>query len=161
MKISIIVALAEDNGIGKDNKLLWHLPADLKHFKTLTTGHTIIMGRKTYESIGKPLPNRRNLVLTHRKEYHQAGVEIFNNIADALLSCDQTGEVFIIGGAKIYEQTLWQADVIYITRVHAKLPADIFFPEIDFKKFKLTSSATYTADEKNKYAFTFETLERC
>ncbi len=161
MKIAVIVAVAENNGIGKDNQLLWHLPADLKQFKQLTTGHTIIMGRKTFESIGKALPNRRNIVLTTQKNFAIDGVEVFNNIADALLSCENDETVFIIGGAKIYEQTLWQADLIYITRVHVDLDADTFFPELDQINWKIVSSRYFPADEKNKYAFTFETLQRC
>lgn len=160
MIVSIVVAIAENNAIGKDNQLLWHLPADLKHFKQITTGHTIIMGRKTYDSIGKPLPNRRNIVITRTSGLQISGVEVTGNIEDALALCSHEEEVFIIGGAEIYKSTMGLTDRIYLTRVHQSYEADAFFPEIDFNIWKESDVEKHLPDEKNHVAYTFSTLER-
>jgi len=160
MIVSAVVAIAENNAIGKDNQLLWHLPADLKHFKQITSGHTIIMGRKTYDSIGKPLPNRRNIVITRTAGLQIPGVEVTGNVEEALALCANEAEVFIIGGAEIYKTTLAVTDRIYLTRVHENYEADAFFPEIDFNAWEETSVEKHLPDEKNRVAYTFSTLLR-
>lgn len=160
MIVSIVVAIAEDNAIGKDNQLLWHLPADLKHFKDITSGHTIIMGRKTYDSIGRPLPNRRNIVITRNTGLELPGTEITNSLDEALALCKGTEEVFIIGGAELYNHALAATNRIYLTRVHQTYEADTFFPEIDLEEWQELSTEKHLPDEKNKVAYTFSTLER-
>ena len=158
--LSIIVAISENNAIGKNNQLLWHLPADLKHFKEITTGHTIIMGRKTYDSIGKPLPNRRSIVITRNADLIIEGVEVVTSLANAIALCTQDEEAFIIGGAEIYQQALPFSTHLYLTRVHQEYQADAFFPVLDPAVWKEINSITYPADEKNSVAYTFSTLER-
>lgn len=159
-KISIVVAVSSNNAIGKDNQLLWHLPADLKHFKEITTGHPIIMGRKTYDSIGRPLPNRRNIVITRNKDLSIAGVEIVGSIAEAISLCAQENEVFIIGGAEIYKHALPLTNSIYLTVVHQHYEADAFFPELNENEWATIHQEYHEADEKNSVAYTFSTLER-
>ena len=159
-KISIIVAISANNAIGKDNQLLWHLPADLKHFKEITSGHPIIMGRKTYDSIGRPLPNRRNIVITRNKELGIAGVEVVSSIAEAISLCANENEVFIIGGAEIYKHALPLTDCIYLTVVHQQYEADAFFPELNENEWTTIHQEYHEADEKNSVAYTFSTLER-
>jgi len=159
-QITIVVAISENNAIGKDNQLLWHLPADLKHFKNKTTGKTIIMGRKTYDSIGKPLPNRRNIVITRQQGLQFAGIEVVNSLHEGLALCKDENEVFIIGGAEIYKQALPLVDKIELTRVHQEFEADAFFPELDQETWKETWKEDHLPDEKNKFAYTFATLER-
>ena len=159
-KLSIIVAISENNAIGKNNRLLWHLPADLKHFKELTTGHTIIMGRKTYDSIGKPLPNRRSIVITRSTDLVIEGVEVVNSLAHAIELCKQDEEAFIIGGAEIYQQAMPYTTGIHLTKIHQSYEADTFFPEINPLTWREINSNTYAADEKNNVAYTFSTLER-
>jgi dihydrofolate reductase len=159
-KLSIVVAISTNNAIGKNNQLLWHIPADLKHFKEITTGKTIIMGRKTFDSIGKPLPNRRNIVITRQPELTIAGVEIVNNLKDAIELCKIETEVFIVGGAEIYKQALAFTNCIYLTTIHQSYEADSFFPALNPKEWKETDSITHPADEKNSVAYTFSTLER-
>ncbi len=160
MIVSIVVAIAQNNAIGKNNKLLWHLPADLKHFKQITSGHTIIMGRKTYDSIGRPLPNRRNIVITRNTGLAIEGAEVVTTLDDALALCDNDEEVFIVGGAQIYEQALAKTDRIHLTTVHQNYDADTFFPEIDKQVWKVINSEDHAPDEKNVVAYTFSTLER-
>lgn len=157
---SIVVAIAENNAIGKDNGLLWHLPADLKHFKAITSGHPIVMGRKTYESIGKPLPNRRNIVVTRQRDFAVEGVEIVHTVEAALALCKNEGEAFIIGGAEIYKSTLDLVDKIHLTTVHASFEADAFFPVLDLDKWQEISREYHAGDEKNAIAYTFSTLIR-
>lgn len=159
-QISIVVAISENNAIGKDNQLLWHLPADLKHFKNITTGHTIIMGRKTYDSIGKPLPNRRNIIITRQNGLNIEGVEVVNSLDEALALCKTETEVFVIGGAEIYKQAIAVSHRIYLTRVHQEFEADAFFPELDNETWKEIEKVDHLPDEKNKFAYTFSTLER-
>jgi dihydrofolate reductase len=159
-KLSIIVAISANNAIGKDNQLLWHLPADLKHFKEITTGHTIIMGRKTYDSIGKPLPNRRSIVITRNADLVIPGVEVVDSLAEAIERCKHETEAFIIGGAEIYQQSLAHATHIYLTRVHETYDADTFFPALAPNEWKELDSIAYPADEKNKVAYTFSTLQK-
>src|SRR5665213_977224 len=138
MKISIIVAISENNAIGKNNQLLWHLPGDLKHFKDITSGHTIIMGRKTFDSVGKPLPNRRNIVVT-RQTLTIPGCEVVNSIDAALELCKGEEEVFIGGGAEIYKTAMPHTDRIYLTIVHQPFEADTFFPETDQSEWRKVS----------------------
>jgi dihydrofolate reductase len=159
MIISIIVAIAENNAIGKDNQLLWHLPADLKHFKQITSGRSIIMGRKTYDSVGKPLPNRRNIVVS-RQDIQIEGCEIVKSIDEGLLLCKNEDEVFIGGGAEIYRQAMDKTDIIYLTIVHKSFDADTFFPEIDYSKWKETAHEDHEPDERNSLPYSFITLER-
>lgn len=159
MIVSMVVAISENNGIGKNNQLLWHLPADLKHFKEITTGHTIIMGRKTYESIGKALPNRRNIVVTRNTGLTLPGVEVKHSLPEALSSCAEEKEVFIIGGAEIFNQSLAHTNKIYLTRVHQNFAADTFFPDIDPTKWEESQIESHEPDEKNAIGYTFSVLE--
>lgn len=158
--VTLIVAISENNAIGKNNQLLWHLPADLKHFKEITSGHPIIMGRKTYDSIGRPLPNRRNLVITRQSDLTIANVEVVGSIAQAISLCNAENEVFVIGGAEIYKQAIAFANKIYLTTVHENYEADVFFPTLKESEWKEISKEYHQADEKNNVAYTFSTLER-
>ncbi len=160
MTITIIVATDQQNGIGANNQLLWHLPADLKFFKQTTTGHTIIMGRKTFDSIGKPLPNRQSIVVTRQANLKIEGAKVFNAMADALAACNAENEVFIIGGAEIYKLALPFANKIYLTKVKGVFNADVFFPEILATEWKETEHTFYPKNEKNAFDFTLITLER-
>ncbi len=159
MIISIIVAMAQNRAIGKDNRLLWHLPADLRHFKQITSGHTVIMGRKTYDSVGKALPNRRNIVIT-RQRIEIEGCEVTGSVNEALSLCTAHEEVFIIGGAQIYEQAIPLTQRIYLTLVEQSFEGDTFFPEIDSTAWRETSRQHYEPDEKNPLPYSFITLER-
>jgi dihydrofolate reductase len=159
MTISIIVAIGENNAIGKNNQLLWHLPADLRHFKVITSGHSIIMGRKTFDSVGKPLPNRRNIVVT-RQDIKIEGCEVVKSIDEAIALCKGEDEVFIGGGAEIYRQAMDKTDRIYLTIIHKMFDADTFFPEINFTEWVETAHEDYQPDEKNKLPYSFITLER-
>lgn len=160
MIVSMVVAISENNAIGKDNQLLWYLPRDLRHFKTITSGHTVIMGRKTFDSVGRPLPNRRNIVITRTKDLEIDGAEVVNGLEAALRLCEAEDEVFIVGGAEIYKQAMPHTDRIYLTVVHERFEADTYFPEIDMDIWKETASESHQPDEKNNLAFTFSTLER-
>lgn len=160
MIVSIIVAIAEDNGIGKDNQLLWRLPADLKHFKNITSGHPVIMGRKTFDSIGKPLPNRRNIVLSRNASLQIPGAEVANDLKAAIALCNDNEEVFILGGAEIYKMAIGSSDKIYLTRVKGSFDADAFFPPIDPESWKETEQISFEPDEKNAWGYTFSTLLR-
>jgi len=160
MIVSIIVALAEDHGIGKDNQLLWHLPADLKFFKNTTTGHTIIMGRKTYDSIGRPLPNRRNIVITRNAALEIAGAEVLTSLTEAIALCREEEEVFVIGGAELYKHALPLANRLYVTQVQGSYEADTFFPEFSEQDWLETHREAHLPDEKNTVAYTFITFER-
>jgi dihydrofolate reductase len=157
MIISVIVVSGKNNEIGKGNQLLCHLPADMKHFKEITSGHTVIMGRKTFESLPKgALPNRRNIVISRQKEWKREGTEVYPSLDSAFIKLIDESEVFVIGGAQIYEQVLPVADRIYFTKIHADFPdADAFFPAINFREWKELSRETFPADEKNPYPFSF------
>lgn len=158
---TIVVAMGEKNEIGFDNQLLWHLPKDLKHFKDITSGHPIIMGRKTYESIGKPLPNRTNIVVSRKKDWFEEGILIVGSIKEALKFAKKIDEeVFVIGGGNIYEQTIEVVDKLEVTLVKADLEADTFFPKIDPKIWKKTNEIRHEKDEKNGYDFCFQTFEK-
>jgi dihydrofolate reductase len=160
MVLSLIAAVDKKLGIGKDNKLLWYLPADLQYFKRVTSGSTVIMGRKTYESIGRALPNRRNIVLTRTEDYEAPGCEVMEELFDAIKSCSKEGEVFIIGGAEIYRQAIQVADKIYLTRVDVETDADTFFPDFSLSAWKLIHLLKHKADEKNKYDYSFSIYQR-
>lgn len=159
MTVSIIVAIAKNNAIGKDNKLLWYLPNDLKHFKDVTTGHTVIMGRKTYDSVGKPLPKRRNIIIT-RQAISIEGCEVVNSLEAALALCKDEDEVFIVGGAEIYRQSIPLTDRIYLTVIDQEFDGDSFFPELDPEEWKEKERENFEPDEKNKLRYSFITLER-
>jgi len=159
MNINIVVAIAANNAIGKNNKLLWHLPKDLKHFKQLTTGHTVIMGRKTFDSVGKPLPNRRNIVVT-RQNIQIEGCEVVNSLNAALELAKGEAEVDIVGGAEIYRQAMPLTNFIYLTIVHQDFEADTFFPEIDENHWQEIDREDHQTDEKHAFPFSFITLKR-
>ena len=162
--ISIIVATAENGVIGKDNQLLWKLSADLKQFRMLTSGHSVIMGRKTFESIGRPLPNRTNIVISRQKDLSlPEGILKVNSLETAIETAKNHAgneEIFIIGGGNIYEQAIKITDKIYLTDVKACLEGDAFFLAIDRKKWKETSRVSFQKDEKNEYDFDFIELVR-
>lgn len=158
--ISAIVAAAENNVIGKDNRLLWHLPNDLKFFKQTTLGHTVIMGRKTYESVGKPLPRRRNIVVTRQRDYTVDGAEITHSIQEALDWCTGEDEVFVVGGAAIYTQALPFTERVYLTRVHTSLAGDTFFPDLDSEEWRLVSREDHPADDRHAFDYSFLVYER-
>lgn len=162
MIISLIAALDRQRGIGKDNQLPWRLPADLKRFRELTTGHHLIVGRKTYESIGKPLPNRTLIIVTRQPGFQAEGCLIVNSVETALALAEARGEseVFVIGGAEIYAQTLSLADRLYLTFVDAKVTADAFFPAYEAAYWVEQETIPHAADEKNPFALTFKTLVR-
>jgi dihydrofolate reductase len=163
MLLAIIVAAAENNAIGIDNQLPWHLPKDLQFFKKTTLGKPVLMGRKTFESLGKPLPGRLNIVISKQKDLLLPdGVLLFDDIDNALQRMEEENqeEAFIIGGAKIFEQTLHLADRIYLTKVHTVVEnATTFFPSIDHTHWHLTWEEAHEADEKNSFAFTFQRYE--
>jgi dihydrofolate reductase len=159
--ISLLVAASENNAIGKDNQLLWHLPNDLKYFKNLTWAMPVIMGRKTFESMNKPLPGRINIVVTQSSRRID-GVQLCSSIEEALHVANSTNckETFVIGGGEIFNQTLSRAERIYLTRVHADLKGDTFFPEIDQELWKQTGNKDFLKDEKHAYDYSFQTWER-
>ncbi|AMC10917.1 hypothetical protein Lupro_06505 [Lutibacter profundi] len=158
--ITIIAAVAENNALGKDNKLIWHLPADLKRFKKVTANHHVIMGRKTFESLGKPLPNRTNIIVTRNTNFTAQNCIVVNSLQQALESVKNDESPFILGGAEIYKQAIKIADKLDITFVHHKFEADVFFPEINKSIWKETSRKNFKADEKNNYNYSFVTFER-
>tara|TARA_B110000091_G_scaffold92282_1_gene100780 strand:- start:945 stop:1439 length:495 start_codon:yes stop_codon:yes gene_type:complete len=155
--ITIIAAIAKNNALGKDNDLIWHLPGDLKRFKKTTTGHSILMGRNTFESIGRPLPNRTSIIITRNKNYFQDGCLIANSLEAAIELVKEEAQVFIIGGAQVYTYAMENniADVLDITLVHHEFEADVFFPEIDLKIWEEVSREDFKADEKNKFNYSF------
>ncbi|WP_349407322.1 dihydrofolate reductase [Pseudalkalibacillus sp. SCS-8] len=156
--ISLLFAMDKNQVIGKNNDLPWHLPEDLKWFKQVSTGHTIIMGRKTYESIGKPLPNRKNVIVTNDKNYTAEGCIVTHSIEEAL---QQDGdEMIVIGGAKIFEQVLDDADRLYLTYIDHEFEGDTFFPEFDESEWKLTSKEKGIKDDKNPYDYYFCIYDR-
>ena len=164
MILSAIVAIAQNNAIGKDNQLPWHLPDDLRFFKKTTMGKPVLMGRKTFESLGKPLPGRLNIVVSHQENLQlPEGVLLYNNLEKALkrLEEEPVDEAFIIGGGKIFEETMNDLDRLYVTKVNTVVEeATAFFPEIDHTHWKLVWEEHHPADEKHRYAFTFQQLER-
>jgi dihydrofolate reductase len=160
MLINAIVAMAENRVIGNQNTLPWHLPADLVYFKKITSGKPIIMGRKTYLSIGRPLPNRRNIVISRDLNFIAAGCEAFHSIDEALMALKDYDEVFVIGGAQLFETCWDKIDRLYLTLIHADIAGDVFFPAIDYSKWKQISCENHQADEKNTYDYSFIVLSR-
>jgi dihydrofolate reductase len=158
----IMAAKALNNVIGKDNDLIWHLPADLKYFKKTTLGHTLIMGRKTFESLGNPLPHRESWIITRQKDYFAEGVTTFHSLDSAIQNAEKNhlDTVFILGGGEIYSQSMDVADKLIITEVHENFDGDTWFPEIDPDIWIETSREEHSADEKNKYNFAFVHYER-
>lgn len=161
MKISLICAASQNGVIGRDNRLPWHLPADLAHFKRLTTGHHILMGRKTYESIGKPLPNRTNIVITRQTAFQANGCLVAHSLEEAVGLCSTDQEVFIIGGAEIYRQALPLASKIYLTHIWYDFEGDTFLFEVDSSAWQEIHREDFAPDEKNKYAYSLITYEKC
>lgn len=157
--ISMIVAADENNIIGKDNQLIWHLPDDLKFFKQKTSGHCIIMGRHTFESVGKPLPNRTNIIITRDQNYTAEGCQVVHSLEDALELAKEDDNPFIVGGEQIYRLALPMADQVYLTRVHHEFEGDRHFPELGGEWVE-TESIPHASDEKHQYAFTFKTYEK-
>ena len=160
MRLSIVVAMDSNRLIGKDNGLPWHLPADLAFFKKLTTGNTILMGRKTFDSIGRPLPNRRNIVITGNADIEIAGCEVVNSIEEALSLAQGETEVMVIGGAKLYQQILPSADRLYITRIEGEFEGDTHFPSFNEAEWSQISSDSRQPDENNRHTYHFITLDR-
>ena len=158
--ITIIAAVAQNNALGKNNQLLWYLPADLKRFKEVTSNHIVIMGRKTFESLGKPLPKRINIVVSRNKYFKAEGCIVVNSLEEALKKSKQDTNPFILGGAEIYKQALRFADKLDLTLVHHSFEADAFFPQIDLTIWKEISREKFKADEKNNYDFSFVTYLR-
>ena len=162
MILSLLVAADENDVIGKNNKLPWHLPNDLKYFKNLTWAMPILMGRKTFESIGKPLPGRKSIVITRNHHWQHEGVEVVHNIDEAIDTAKNSGvkEIFIIGGAQIFESAMPAASRIYLTRIHHVFDGDVFLPPIDETAWMKAKSTYCAPDEKNVYSHTFEIWER-
>ena len=160
MRLSIIVAMDDNQLIGKDNALPWHLPADLGYFKKTTTGKTVLMGRKTYESIGFPLPNRRNVVVSRNTDFEAQGCEVVGSIDAALELSKDDDEVMVMGGASFYEQMLPSADRLYITKIEGEYEGDAHFPKFDRSEFREISRESHTPDEKNPHTYHFTILER-
>lgn len=162
MKISAIAAMSENRIIGKNNQLPWHLPADLQHFKTITMGSPILMGRKTYESIGRPLPGRMNLIMTRNTLFEAPGCIVISSIEEAIKQANATGsqELFIIGGADIYQQLLPAIDRLYLTIVEGSFDGDAYFPQLNPKDWQETEKQTFFADTNNPHDYRFIVLDR-
>ncbi len=162
MIISLIVAMDEKGGIGRQNRLPWHLPSDLKRFKRLTMGHHLVMGRKTYETIGKPLDGRVMIVITHQKGYSAPGCQVAHSLGEAMKIAEdhQEKEVIIIGGGEIFRQAIGLANKIYLTTVHARVGADIIFPKIDLNNWERIESEPGSGEEQDDYASDFATYLR-
>jgi len=160
-RVSLIAAMAENRVIGVGNTLPWHLPADLKHFRQITTGHHVIMGRRNYESIGKPLPNRINIVVTRNRHFRAPGCVVAHSFEEALERARADPEIFIIGGAEIYRQAFNRADRLYLTLVHANIVGDTYFPPFDPDQWDEIKREQHEADDKNPYAYSFLMYDRC
>jgi dihydrofolate reductase len=158
--ISGVVAIAENRVMGKNNQLPWHLPADLRHFKNVTMGKPILMGRKTYESIGKPLPGRCNVIITSDETYHAPGCVVATCIDNAFAAVSDSEEICIIGGAGLFQQTLPQIQCLYLTIIHHPFDGDTFFPELDWSEWKEIQREDHQPDDSNRYAYSFLTLLR-
>ncbi len=158
--IILIAAVAENYALGKNNDLLWHLPLDFKRFKETTSGHYIIMGRKTFESFPKPLPNRTHVIITRQKDFKYEGCIVVQDLEKAIGICPKNEDLYIIGGGEIYAQSIHLADQLDITRVHHSFDADVYFPEIDPEVWKLISETFNTKDEKHLFDFTFQKYTR-
>lgn len=156
--ISLVVAVSENNAIGKNNQLLWHLPNDLKFFKNTTWGGVVIMGRKTFESVNKPLPGRTNIVITKQSNWSAENVIVVNSVSDAIQNAKDLNfkEIFIIGGGEIYKECMLLADKIYLTKVHTTIEGDTFFPELQMNQWELISNKEFTSDEKHEFDYSFQ-----
>lgn len=152
--------MAENRVIGRAGRLPWRLPADMRYFKQLTSGHTVIMGRKTFESMDGPLPDRRNVVLTRRGDYHPAGTTVVRDLDQALALAVGESEVFVVGGAEVYRLALPRADRLYLTVVHTTVEGDTAFPEFDPSQWELIADDRHPPDEKNPFAYSFRRYER-
>ncbi|HEY0751193.1 MAG TPA: dihydrofolate reductase [Chitinophagaceae bacterium] len=163
-RLSILVAMAKNRVIGRNNKLPWHLPADLKHFKSLTMGHPIIMGRKTYESIGKPLPGRTNIIITHQADYEVPGAMVVHSIEDAFLACKKATQLdvenFVIGGEKLFQQTMMLCQRLYLTEIQKDFEGDTFFPQFDTNDWEEVRRDKYFDDNDGKLEYHFVVLDR-
>ena len=161
-KISLIAAVADDWAIGRDNDLIWKLRDDLALFKRVTVDHAVVMGRKSFDAIGRPLPKRRNIVVTRRDDYSIEGAEVVSSLDEVYsLFADSDEEVFILGGGEIYRQTLAEADHLYISHVHAEFPdADTHFPEVNWNSWKVSEEESFPQNERNEFAFTFKKYSR-
>lgn len=160
MRLSAIVAMSENRVIGKDNQLPWHLPADLQHFKRVTLGKPIIMGRKTFQSIGRALPERRNIVLSTDPAFQAVGCIMVNSITDVFAAIADAEEAFVIGGATLFEQLLPEIQHLYLTIVHAELSGDVFFPQLNREEWQEVSRVDHPADLHNLHAYSFIVLHR-
>lgn len=158
--ITMIAAIGTNGELGKDNDLVWHLPNDLKRFKKVTAGHHVIMGRKTFESLGKPLPNRTNIIISRNKNFKAEGCTVVTSLKDALLAAAADENPYILGGAQIYKQAIGIADVLDLTLIDASLDADAFFPEIDPKVWQEVSREDFKADDKHQYNYSFVTYKK-
>lgn len=160
MKISLIVAMASNRAIGLNNRMPWHLSADLKKFKQITMGAPILMGRKTYESIGRPLPGRTNIIISRNPSYSQPGCLVFNDIDQALKSCGDAKEVFVIGGSDFYKSMLPVADTLYLTQIHREFQGDTFFPEIDADQWVEVEREDIQDDPDVAFSYSFLKLNK-
>lgn len=160
MIVSLVAAMAENRVIGRDGRLPWHLPADMRFFRRLTTGHTVIMGRKTFESMDGPLPNRRNVVLSRQTGYHPSGATVVSDLAQGLELATGEPEVFVVGGAEIYRLALPLTDRIYLTVVHTTVEGDTVFPQFDSMEWELVADHRHPADEQNLFDYSFRRYER-
>ncbi len=160
INLSAVVVVDQNWGIGKNNQLLVHFPADLKRFKSITSGHTIIMGRKTFDSMGRALPNRRNIVITRQANLELPGAEVTDSLNAALELCKDEAEVFIIGGAEIFKQAHHLLKKIYLTKIHKSFEADTFFPEITSNNWKETESESFQPDDKTPFSYSFITYKK-
>lgn len=160
MTVSLICAVSENGVIGRDNTLPWHLPADLKHFRKLTMGHPIIMGRKTHQSIGRALPGRTNIVITRQEDFRSNDCLIVHSLSEALTTCQKEEEVFVIGGASVYREAFEQAHRLFLTKIHENFEGDTFLPTVDERIWRLTHREDFEADDKNPFAYSFLTLEK-
>jgi dihydrofolate reductase len=160
MTLSLIVAVSNNQVIGRNGDLPWRLSSDLKRFKRLTMGHHLLMGRKTYESIGRPLPGRTTVVLTRQVGLELAGATIVHNIEEALVTCATDDETFVVGGAEIFQATLPWVQRMYVTHVHSDVEGDCYFPDIEWTAWHTVSRESFAADEKNEYPTSFVTYER-
>lgn len=160
MKISLIVAMASNRVIGLNGQMPWHLSADLKRFKRITMGSPVLMGRKTFEAIGKPLPGRNNIIISRDPAYRQPGCLVFNDIDSALEHCSDSSEVFVIGGATLYQALLPRADYLYLTEIDQDFAGDTFFPEIDARQWRELEREDVTDDQSVDFSYRFLKLER-
>ena len=158
--ITLIVAVADNGVIGRDNTLPWHLPEDLKRFKRLTLGKPIVMGRKTFESIGKALPGRQNIVVTRDTNYRREGVTVVHDVEAALRAAGAVPEIMVIGGSELFRTLLPRAGRLHLTRVHGEIEGDVVWPALDDREWRVVERETHSADERHAYAMTFEVLER-